>query len=216
MNIIEYNGWKLKKHFIENLEHKDKLKLSEFLFNYFRSKGFPFPKFTSSELQKDWKNLFNFNSSTLEKNNIISDYKAIGSKLFKHYSPHIFETKTKTKPSMIEAFNDDNLLQMCIKNRLGITYKETFNITNAMLLQGFRNSHISASISIFKPSIAKFIYDKFTSNGDTIYDFSIGFGQRFLGAASTKKELFYVGCDPWSKSIERFTVRKLQNASNYL
>jgi len=208
-NYIKYFNNNLTKSFIDTKDINYKKDISNFLFNYFRETGFPFHNYSEHELRTDWKNLLSFNSSVIEHDKIISNYKSFGTKIFKHFTPHIYETKTKSKPSMIEAFNDDTLLKACIDNRLGITYKETFNITPAMLFQGFKNANVSSHVSIFKPVIAKFIYDKFTKSNDIVYDFSLGFGQRFIGAMSVDKNLFYIGCDPWEKNIN--TINNIAN-----
>ena len=216
-NCIVYNGNKLNKLFVASSSLNEKNKILDFLFKYFRRNEFPYPIYNKKELLDDWNKLLKFNTKDIEKNNIISDFKLVGTKIFKYYSKHIFEVKSNNKPSMIDAFNDDNLLLSCLKNRLGITYGEHFNITPAMLRQGFRNSYISSHISVFKPTIAKFIYEKYTNENDIVYDFSVGFGQRFIGAMSTCKNLKYIGCDPWIKSINSlYEINNFLNGNIYL
>jgi DNA modification methylase len=47
---------------------------------------------------------------------------------------------------------------------------------------------------MFKLSVAKYIYMKYSKEGDTVYDYSAGFGGRLLGAASCNRK--YIGIDP--------------------
>jgi len=125
-----------------------------------------------------------------------------GMKICRFYSRHMNDVKNKNKPSMLEAFNNKELLRKCLYNRFGITHDEVFNITPAMIRQGLRNSYTAAQTSVFKPMVAKYIYDRYTKCGDVVYDFSMGFGQRFLAAMSlTRKNLKYIGCDPWKECL---------------
>jgi hypothetical protein len=55
-------------------------------------------------------------------------------------------------------------------------------------------SGIAPNVSFFKPSIAKIIYLKYSDNGNTVYDYSAGWGGRMLGAASCGRK--YIGVDP--------------------
>jgi hypothetical protein len=131
----------------------------------------------------------------------------------------IYSAKTKRMLSMKEAFENDELLLKVIRNRLGITYKEFFNIHGAMLKQGFRSSATSSLTSIFNSVVSKYIWKKYLpsfseiKNGEEIvmFDYSMGFGHRMLGALALiaqeqekhKEKDFsnikYVCCDPWSE-----------------
>lgn len=88
-----------------------------------------------------------------------------------------------------------------IRNRLGITYKETFLINGNVIKQAFKAAHLSSQISVFNTTIAKLVYDKYTNLNDTVYDFSMGFGQRLLGSMACKNNLTYIGVDPWNKTV---------------
>jgi hypothetical protein len=198
---ICYGDIVLNKYIIkESNDIKRKIYL-DYAFLYFRSNGFPYPKYKEKDLNKEWERLCNFDCNKILEGNIISDLHTTGTKIIKHFSPHIFEVKSFKKPSLVEAFYDDELLYKCLNNRMGISYKEIFNITPAMVRQGFRSTKLSFCVSIFKPIIAKFIYERYTNEGDIVYDYSMGFGQRFMGAMSSKNNLFYIGCDPWKNSI---------------
>lgn len=102
---------------------------------------------------------------------------------------------------MYEAFYDDRKLMKVIRNRMGIDYKESFNITGNMIRQGFRNSRVAFAASIFKPSLAKFVYDRFAPDNAVVLDTSAGFGQRMLGAMASDKVKRYIAYDPWVDTI---------------
>lgn len=56
--------------------------------------------------------------------------------------------------------------------------------------------------SNFRPMNAKAIYEKYTPDGGVIYDHSCGFGGRMCGALTSKKNFYYVGCEPNSQTYE--------------
>lgn len=177
---------------------ENKNDLVEFWFKYFRDKGFPYFSFTNNELLKDFNSLCLLNIQELQNNKIFSSYKPSGLKIFKHFNPHFFSVSSKNKCSMIDAFNNDETLLAVIKNRM----EGGFNMSNNMLIQGMRNGFFAFHPSIFYPYVAKYLYETYCKDGDIIYDYSAGFGQRMLGALSTSKKIKYIGCDPWNKNIE--------------
>jgi tRNA1(Val) A37 N6-methylase TrmN6 len=87
------------------------------------------------------------------------------------------------------------------------------NISGAMIRQGLKNSKLAFSGSIFRSTIAKLIYDNYCVNDDIVYDYSCGFGQRFLGAMASKHNLKYIGAEPWTKSFE--SLNKMARFLNY-
>ena len=149
-NPIIYNNIPITKTYLNTLSTEERQPIAEFVFNYFRENGFPYASYSEDELRKDWDNLLKIDSSqVLSGKNLTTKFLA-GIHLFKHFSPNYYHAKKAKKDhSFVEAFNDDKLLMKCINNRMGITYKETFNITPAMIKQGLRNSYCCSSASIF-------------------------------------------------------------------
>lgn len=206
---IKYNGNALTKNYIKSLSLMELENVSSFLFDYFRTYGFPYPKYSEECLLKDFENLRRSNLSVKNKEIFVSgNFCDSGINIFKHFCEHYYEVKSTKLPSMIEAFSSDDLLMKVINNRLGITYKECFSITGNMIRQGMRNSYTAFGASVFKPSVAKFIYDKFAPNNSVVLDISAGFGQRMLGASASNKVHKYIGLDPWQKTIDSLNKMK--------
>lgn len=205
--ILTFNNTLLTKENILLMTLEEKEKTSSFLFNYFRSNFFPFPNYTDLDLKNEWIKLKSFDPFIILNDNIINNSNTIkiGNKLWKQFSKHYFNASDGKKPSLLEAFNNDKLLKKAINNRLGITYKETFSITANSIIQALKVAHLGSVISIFNVAIAKLIYEKYTNENDIVYDFSMGFGQRLLGALSSKNNLTYIGTDPWNKVVLALT-----------
>lgn len=198
--IPSFNGNLLTSNNIKSLTKEEKTSVIDFLFDFYRSNGFPYTKFSKTELMKDFTFLKNFNINSIYNGNIIKLINPAGINIFKNFSPHFFEVKSyeKRKPSIVEAFTDDKLLEKVIKNRVDKNY----NMTGNMLKQGLGNSKIAFKASIFFPTVAKVIYSKYTQENDIIYDYSMGFGQRLLGALSLNYKVKYVGADPLKQSVD--------------
>lgn len=200
--IPSYKNTVLIKDNVSQLNEKQKETIANFLFEFYRKYGFPYPTYPYQSLDKDLRDLIAFDVNSIKNNNTLSINKNAGVKIFKHFSPHYFTVKSKKLPSMIDAFYNDYLLMKTIKNRLGITFPKTFNISGNMLRQGLRNSYTAFAASIFKPTIAKYIFQTYAQQNSIVYDPSMGFGQRLLGAVSTNKNLTYIGVDTWNKVIQ--------------
>ena len=199
-NIVSYNGKKLTSENISKMTPEEKDDAVDYVFKFFRESGFPYPKFNSTELMKDFEKLKL--SKVKIENNRFYNLDLSGFKIFKHFCPHYFDVRGSGMISMAEAFQDDEKLLKVIRNRMGITLNGCFNITGNMIRQGFRNSRNSFAASIFKPSLAKSIYDNFAPENSSVLDISAGFGQRMLGALTSEKVVKYTAYDPWKDTIK--------------
>lgn len=201
-DVINFNGKLLTKNYIESLNIDEKNIVKKYLLHYFRGFGFPYPKYSDFELLDDWDNIKNFDSSPIINNDKLNTKNYIGNKLTKHFFDNFYSVSFGKNKSMLDAFNDDYLLNKVLDNRLGISYKEHFNISGAMIRQGLRNSNIAKPASTFLATVAKYIYDTYSEKDGIVYDYSAGFGQRLLGAMACKNNLQYIGTEPWSESFK--------------
>lgn len=206
--IVSYDGVELTSKNINAMSLEQKHVVSEALFEYFREGGFPYPKYDVKELRQDWVNLCTADSKQVLANSMhqhLSNKVLYGNKIFRHFhGENFFSVKgpSKSDRSMLEAFESDKILKQVLDNRLGITYKERFNMHGAMLRQGFRSTRSCFVSSIFNSMIAKHIYEKYLQGESIVFDYSMGFGQRMLGALASNKNAFYVACDPWKEVVD--------------
>lgn len=206
--IVEYEGNKLTVDYLYSRTNEQKEIIAKYLFDHFRSKGFPYPKFSERELREDYFKLCDFNSqNVLSKENIISSASNHGSKIFKHFNRHFWNACDKESNSAIEVFNDDKKLIRVIRNRIGLDFyyrgvSYPFDISENMIRQGMRSMRLVPHTTNFRATIAKFFYDRYCSDGDIVYDYSSGFNQRLLGASSCSKKISYIGVDPWKETID--------------
>ncbi len=150
----------------------------------------------------EWQDIKNFDTSTIIDGDKLKMKNYTGNKLTKHFFENFYDVSFGKNLSMIDAFNDDDTLNGVLENRLGISYKEMFNMSGAMLRQGLRNSRAATPASMFLSTVAKYIYDTYAEPDGIVYDYSAGFGQRLIGAMASKNNLQYIGVEPWAESFQ--------------
>lgn len=216
--IFKIGDHSLNRQYIESLTREEREGLVEPLFNLIREIGFVYPD-DMDKVYKEWKRLKEFEpdleSKELFNNSSLATYIC---KYFCHtfYEATELDKKTgKKKPSMVELFNDDDILKRLIRNRFGLLWNddtmESFNLSPRMMIQGLRSMRIVNMVSMFKPDISKYLSMKYAKEGELIYDYSAGFGGRMLGAASCGRR--YVGVDPLT-SYELNDMKKYLKLEN--
>lgn len=198
--IPQFNGKLLNSNNLSTFSEEEKLQIINYLFDFYRENGFPYTILTDDELISDFNSLKNLDVNNIIDDHVLKPYNMSGTLVFKHFNNHFYEVNGQglNRLSMLNAFNNDILLKEVIKNRI----KSNFNMTGNMLKQGLANSKLAYKASIFNPGIAKFIYNTYAKEGDIIYDYSMGFGQRLLAALSLPFKIKYIGVDVWDKSVE--------------
>ena len=176
---------------IDNYIHKEKIAL-DILNNIRKENTFPYFVLDEYKINNSYLSLCNQDCEKLNiHNNTSLD-------IIKHFHPSIYKCNIKNKPSIYDAYFDDELLFNCIMNRL--EYKKT--IPNSKdIIQGFNVSKIAPKISLFKPYIAKYLINKYLSKFDEIFDPCCGYSGRMLGCCSLNKH--YIGQD-----INETTIRE--------
>lgn len=214
--IIEVNGNKLTKKYIQSLSKEERLAIVDPIFEILRFNGFMY-RDSSHGLKslKSWKKLVEFQPD-LNKNELFNN-SSLATDICKYFCKKFYSATEEGKPTMIEVYSDDVKLRRLIENRLGLDWldadergpgvNEAFNLSFKMMVQGMRSMRLVPSISMFKPDIAKYMYMKYSEPGDTVFDYSAGWGGRMLGARSCGRK--YIGVDP-------LTTDELEEMASYL
>jgi len=198
---IYIGGTKITKHYIQSLTYEEREELVEPLFLLFRENGFIYPD-DERKVKLEYKRLLEYEPD-LSIDEVFNN-SSLATRICKHYCHSFYKSTEPGKKTLIEVFNDDELLRRVIRNRLGMDWyyadgkgdgvNEAFNFSFKMMIQGMRSMRLVPSISMFKPSIAKYICCRYSKEGDLVGDYSAGFGGRMLGAVSCGRR--YLGTDP--------------------
>lgn len=170
------------------------------LFNECRNMPFPFPVYSDTKLKKSYKSLIKSDP------NQFSMKARFGELLIKHFHPSIYYCNKLNKLSPYDAWNNDEILMACIKNRL--IYKG-HDLDRSKILSGFNVTQLAPKISIFNPNLSKYIISKYLNNFEIIFDPFSGYSGRLLGAASLNKTYIGQDCNP-------ITVKESNDLIKYL
>ncbi len=160
------------------------------LFTHFRENGFPHFDLSQKQQYDVLNKMKEFDSSVLVDGDNLKQY-MLGLNLVNFFMPHMWEIDCNKFTSPMKCYDDDILLEKAIRKRL----KSGDNMSDAGLRKSLSWTNGSHRVSNFKPTVAKYIYDTYSGNGDVL-DFSSGFGGRLLGAMSSNKVSSYTGTDP--------------------
>lgn len=208
--IVEIDGKEITAKYVKTLDFDEREALVEPLFNHFRNQGWLYPD-DDSKIKSEYEKLCQLEMD-LSVNELFNN-SSLATNICKYFCHKFYDATESKNKTMKQIFHDDEQLRYLIRNRLGFDWwdkednDETFNICFRMLVQGMRSARLVPSISIFKPNIAKYMYMKYSSEGDIVFDYSAGWGGRMLGAASCGRK--YIGVDPW-------TTDELQKMVDYL
>jgi SAM-dependent methyltransferase len=172
-------------------DRSERAEIVEQAFTYWRDRGFPYYRLTPKEArqefsrlrEKDWKAVFT--ASGLHSTNV-------GVRLANAFQPAIWKVRVHRFRSPMDVFRDDDLLRKAIERSLTI-WPERFGANAACLRGILKTFPDTASVSNYKPMVAKAVMAKY-SEGGPIVDFSAGYGGRLLGALALNRS--YIGIEP--------------------
>lgn len=185
----------------------------EKLFQYWRKQGFPNYKKENYDLKKEIEKLIKFNENGIYNNKDLKQTMHSCGFLWTYF-PHWVEVKCGSeKNSLLENWNDDEKLKALILK----TYKWELKHGNGKftinrLRQNSKVYLNKQSVSNFRPTVAKYMYNIFGNNG-TVWDMSCGWGGRLLGflASNCKK---YIGTEPSTLTYKG--LMKIKEDYNYI
>jgi hypothetical protein len=132
-----------------------------------------------------------------------------GNSIILNFHQSIYSSKRENCLSPIEAWHNKDKLVRCIKNR----FIYSNNLSSMSIARGFEKNKIAPRVSVFQPSLARYIIEKYASDCKTIIDPFSGFSGRMLGASSLNKTYhgFDIRKEVISESIEIKNFLKLEN-----
>lgn len=178
----------IEKNFVEKLSEEQRSNLSLMIFSELRHIGFPYSSFSDEDLLKDFENIEKSSSNIQLDSNTLRNYNFSGSRIREQF---VHQQYT----GFLEIFENDQVLMKVIRNRLGLDWKskpEFFNMNHKIIIKGFEVLFPDKRFSKYKATTAKWIVDNFCQ-GNKVFDYSAGWGDRLLGTIAAKKE--YLGFD---------------------
>jgi hypothetical protein len=179
----------------------------EVIFNYYRKNGFPHYQINDFEKHEHIKGLQEFDERSIFKDGKL-DQTMHALRLAWSYFPHHWEVRCGSSPSPLEAFNDDVILKKVIRKTWDWVLKHQDNnqFTENRFRQNLKVYGASQSVSNFRPSVAKWIYNTY-GNGGVVWDMSMGWGGRLLGFLASNCHT-YIGTEPSTKTFDGLVEMK--------
>lgn len=176
----------------------------ETIFQYHRKNGFPHYKVNDQQKAEDMKTLSEFNETALFKDGYI-DQSMHCLALAWSYFPHWVEVKCgNNKMRPIDYWDSDIKLKEIIRKTWNYHLKHSDGkFTLNRLRQNFKIYGGNQTVSNFRPSAAKYIYNRY-GNGGAVWDMSSGWGGRLIGFLTSNCKT-YIGTDPSTKTYEGLT-----------
>jgi len=214
-NFVDIDDLELNYHRVTNdinsIDIEDGI---EWIFKYYREKGFPHYTVREEEKNSHINSLRKFDSDSIFIDNQIQQTMH-GLRLAWNYFPHWVDVKCgNSKMPPIGYFNDDDLLKTIIRKTWKYEEKHGNNkFTENRFRQSLKLYQGSQGVSNFRPSAAKVIYEKFGGDG-VIRDMSCGWGGRLIGFLASKNTKHYIGTEPSTKTYEG--LLKMKKDFSYL
>lgn len=169
-------------------------------FRFWRSHGFPYYRLRPLQIRQDVRTLLAKDSHSVFDGKDLRTSNA-GLRLANSFQPSMWRTKVNRYLSPMQVFNDDRLLKKAIERSFSI-WPDRFGASASCIRRMLRTYPGAASVSNYRPMIAKAIISKYCSEGATVVDFAAGYGGRLLGAIASYRN--YVGIEPNRAQVKGF------------
>jgi hypothetical protein len=176
-------------------------------FDYWRREGFPYYDLTSVQVHREFECLVHSPSrSVFTRAGALGSL--VGIRVANVFKPRMWSVRVSRYRSPMDVFQDDDLLRAAIE-RAWTVWPDRFGANASSLRRMLKTFPGTASVSNFRPTLAKAIVERFSPEGGTVVDFSAGFGGRLVGCLALKRH--YVGIEPSARQVAglRRTIRTL-------
>jgi SAM-dependent methyltransferase len=189
--ILEVRGWEWQAS-----RPRKRTRLVEEAFAYWREKGFPHYELTPAEVNREYRNLASQAVAPMDEGGMAGS--TTGLRLANFYQPQMWSVRVSRYLSPDDVFKSDQMLRAAIERSWRI-WPDRFGANPATLRRILKTFPGAASVSNFRPTVARSVVEHFSPDGGTVVDFSAGYGGRLLGAASRKRR--YIGIEPCAPQV---------------
>ena len=206
-NVKDYTATKWRV-----LDAEAQEKWVEEVFRYYRDTyGFPYPVMSPTKIRSTLGTLVALNTEEMAHGDLIR-WNGAALALCSHYFPNIWKVPVrdigssgKYRRTAWEAFQNDDALKDAIRLSFRMKSNRGAGAMPNDLIDAFSCGCGKWWVGVpsrFKPATAKFIWEQYAPPGGIVYDYACGWGGRLLGAATSKKNLTYVGVDPNLETVQ--------------
>lgn len=189
---MESDVLKIKGKQWKSLDKQTQNKLIDLCVAYWRTRGFPYYSLNNTEIIREYQQLMAVHGNSMFLEDEIQR-SMVGLRLANLFHPQMWSVQVKGSGySPMGRFLDDEVLPELIRRAFNV-WPDRYG-ANASNLRGILKTYSNtAGVSNFRPTVAKAIYERFSQDGDSVLDFSSGYGGRLLGCLPLKR--YFVGID---------------------
>lgn len=183
---------------LKKLPEDEKDQIADLIVDHYYKVGFPYVQLNREQKIEIAQKLKNFKSDKLDLGENLIQQNMLGLNFANFYHPQMWEVECAGTFSPMYIFNNRKYFKQAILKRIQYsnTKMQPFNIRKSLMV--FHTQRVSN----FKPTVAKFIYDRYCPQGGTVLDPCAGYGGRLFGAWASDNVNFYVGIDPDDRQIK--------------
>ncbi len=174
--------------------------------DHYYANGFPYYEKDKNRMLTDFVNVSNSTVDKIEIGNELQQNMA-GLYFVNCFHSEMWEVICNKAKTPMDVFNDRNLFYNAIKKRIGLsdTPLHPYNIRKSLkVFNGVQN------VSNFRPTISKYIYDKYCPENGSVLDPCMGYGGRLMGAFLSEKVSSYRAVDPNQTTVTNNQLMLLQ------
>lgn len=180
---------------LESLSQEEIYDLVTILIEHYRKAGFPYFPIDENKIRKEYVTLLNLDTKKLELEYNFLQQTMTGLNTCNAFHPEMYSVKCKNAKTPMEIFLDDNLFRIALTKR--IKYNDRF--INDSCVRRTLTAFGGQAVSNFRPSIAKWFYEKYAPKNGSALDPCMGYGGRLMGAICSHIDT-YTGIDPNQKT----------------
>jgi SAM-dependent methyltransferase len=171
-------------------------RLLESAFQYWRQNGFPHYTLGTQQIRREYRHLIAQPIPSMSRKGVGGSI--VGLRLANYFHPHMWSVRVSRYLSPYDVFHDDTLLRSALR-RSWTVWPDRFGANSATLRRMLKTYPGAASVSNFRPTVARAVLHHFSNESDSVVDFSAGYGGRLLGALSMKRT--YIGIEPCKAQV---------------
>lgn len=181
----------------QKLHDTEREKLVETCFRYWRARGFPYYRLSDAEIRREYSQLAAVSSDRVLLGDEVQT-SMVGLKVANYFHPQMWSVRTRGRRSPLQCFDNDRLLRRLIRTAFRV-WPDRSSVNESNLRGMLRTFSRTGCVSNFRPTAAKAIYEQYSQDGDSVLDFSSGYGGRLLGCLPLDRQ--YIGIDPCREQI---------------
>jgi len=169
-------------------------------FEFWRSHGFPYYRLGAAQLRQEMSTLVDKDTRSIFGKRDLRASNA-GLRLANSFQPRMWSARVNRYLSPMQVFRDDQLLKKAIERSFRI-WPDRFGANASCIRRILKSFPGAASVSNYRPTIAKAVISKYCPKRGTVVDFSAGYGGRLLGSIAARRD--YIGIEPNRAQVNGF------------